>query len=250
MSNKIIILSFIIAIIFTVSLTENLQLADGVLQSATRLVYDIEIGETKSQFWTLVNNEDSPILLEIFATGPGSELLEFQNTAYLDPTKKIKLEIFAVIPPDHPDNIEYHPNLYALKKGIAEDGSTGVVVNVRMKTIPFIKIGENPIYTPPPEIKPATILKEDTKPKVVEPIEDTLEERLAKIKALNESNKKEEPIIMEAHTDDEFIPEPEPECGLGTIVVDGICIVVDSEPIVPVCNWFEIFLSWFGIGKC
>lgn len=244
MNSRILILSFVIITIFTVSLTENLQLADGVLQSAKRLVYDIEIGETQSQFWTLVNNEDSPILLEIFATGPGSELLEFLDTAYLEPTKKIKLEVFAVIPPDHPDNIEYHPNLYALKKGIAEDGSTGVVVNVRMKTIPFIKIGENPIYTPPPEIKIATIPKEDTKPKVVEPIKDTLEERLAKMKALNEANKKEEPIIMKAHT-------PEPKCGAGTILVDGICkIVVDSEPVAKECNWFEIFLSWFGFGKC
>lgn len=245
MNSNILILSFIIATIFTVSVTETIQTSDGVLQSSKRLLYNVGLGEIQSQIWTLTNNEDSPIMLEFYATGPGSEFLTFDDTAYLEPATGIDLEVFVEIPADHQDNIEYHPNLYALKKGITAQGATGITINVQMKTIPFIKIGDNPIYTPPADKKPDPKPEDDIKPIVVEPVKETMEERLAKIKAANEANKKDIPVETE--------PDPtlEQTCGAGTILVDGFCKVIgNNEPIVKQCNWFEIFLSWFGIGKC
>lgn len=224
-----LILVFVIVTIFTVSLTENLQSADGMTQTAKRLVYNINLGEIQSQIWTLTNDEASPVILEIYATGPGAELLDYKQIIHLEPATFIDLEVFATIPVDHPDNIEYHPDLFALKRGVASEGATGMVVNVQMKTTPYIIIGENPIYTPPPVISKQTI-PEPTTPKieVVEPVKETMQERLDKIQAANEANKKEIP------------EETEP--------------VIDNEPESTVlsmeCGWFDIILSWFGIGKC
>jgi len=229
--NYSLILVFVIVTIFTVSLTETIQTSDGVLQSADRLKYNVSLGEIQSQVWILTNNEDSPIILEFFAEGPGSELLKFESSAYVEPGTSKHLEVFVEIPADHKDNIEYHPSLYALKKGVAEGGATGITINVMMRTTPFILIGENPIYTPP-VVEPKKIDPEPVTPKVevVKPIEDTMEERLEKIKALNEANKIDTPEEAELVTDDDILPEP---------------IVIVTE-----CGWFEIFLSWFGIGKC
>jgi hypothetical protein len=100
-----------------------------------------------------------------------------------------------------------------------------------MKTVPIIRIGENPVYTPPvienlenPESDPA--LEKAKSPEVIEKAE-TIEEKLARIQAFNQANTQkdtsltptiENQVIQDVDSGYESEPKMDPEPVIDTIV--------------------------------
>jgi hypothetical protein len=194
--------------------------------------------------WAISNNESDPIRVEFYATGEGSELFVFEKIIELQPAERKIVEIFVSVPKDHKDNVEYHPNLFALKRGFLEEGATGMIVNSQLKTLPIIKIGENPVFSSPKIIESKVPKPIKVEPTIVEEIEETLEEKMERIKAVNAEN-----IIEEKET--ESIPTP-----VNNQITDYIP-EPDSEPIEKTtnvdkveCNFIEWILSLFGLSKC
>lgn len=232
-----IILGTVIVIIFIVSLTENLQFADAISVSADKLIYDIEVGDTLLLYWSVRNTDPYSIDIEFYATGPGSELLVFEQFGHLDVKERKSFEILASIPADHEDNVEYRPVLHVLQRSQdpdseeSVDGASVAKVNVVMKTVPIIRIGENPVYTPPvienlenPESDPA--LEKAKSPEVIEKAE-TIEEKLARIQAFNQANTQkdtsltptiENQVIQDVDSGYESEPKMDPEPVIDTIV--------------------------------
>lgn len=232
-----VILGTVIVIIFTVSLTENLQFADAISVSADKLIYDIEVGDTLLLYWSVRNTDPYPIDIEFYATGPGSELLVFEQFGHLDVKERKSFEILASIPADYEDNVEYRPVLHVLQRSQdpdseeSVDGASVAKVNVVMKTVPIIRIGENPVYNPPvienlekPESDPA--LEKAKSPEVIEKAE-TIEEKLARIQAFNQANTQkdtsqtttiENPVVQDDNSRYEPEPKMDPEPVIDTIV--------------------------------
>jgi len=119
-----------------------------------------------------------------------------------------------------------------------------MIVNVQYRTLPIIKIGDNPIYTPPvveavdePEVVP------EPEPKVEEDKKETLEEKLERIEAANRENAQDiSPTEPENDQDSlapedtitsvsepEMDPEPVATCGPGTELINRECQVIKSE---------------------
>lgn len=231
-----------------IGFTDFIQFADGLTASGKQMTYELNVGETQMLTWKVINDEEVPINLEFFATGEGSEFFIFEKFITMDPKQVKEFEILVKIPNDHKDNIEYHIKLFALKKGIVESSGAQLVINVQMETHPVIKIGDNPIFTSPivdqsiekPVEEP---IKETTNNKPIEEEIETIEEKLARIKAANQENIKEEPTtpvkeitkstpIIDKEPEMDVEPVEEKKCGTGTELVNGICKVIKtkSEP--------------------
>ncbi len=232
-------LLLIIGTVFTITLTENLQLADGLSATGSKIVASLDVGQDTTVNWKIINNSDEKIWVEMYSSGAGSELLHFDKLVTLEPRKIQEVEIIVAIPDDHPDNIELRPKLFALQRGdpLAE-GITGAVVNVQLKKTITIKIGDDPIFTavveeavvkPPPMIIPE---KEAAKAK-------TIQEKLAEIEARNKALLQEAETVQVAETPQVAATET-PE------VKDSGYI---EEPVadLPKCGFWEMILSWFGI---
>lgn len=230
MNSRFLILSLVIATIFTISLSETIQTSDGLMGTKADLFYELDVGETQMFIWTLINDESEPIFLELYATGPGSELLVFEEYVRVEPRKSIDIEVFAVIPSDHQDNIEYHPELFALLKSESDGKQSGMSVNLQMRTLPIIKIGDNPVYTPPTVIQVEESNEEQTD-KINAPVPETLEEKLARIQASNEAKNKSYGVDVKVEPATAAVEKTEspPVCGAGTELVNGICKVVASD---------------------
>ena len=260
---KTLPLVLVIFTIFTVSLSDNLQVADGFSASGTKLIFETNPGETVTQTWAVVNDETEVFDVEFYAEGKGSEFFVFEKFMTLEPATRKAVDIFVIIPADHPDNIEYHPVLYALKRPIAsaDDLHEGASIKVllQMKTNPIIKIGDNPVFTPEPVTNVNIIPDETEKPKqqVEEPIvqEETMQEKLARIQANNIANQLaevkvddtwqetfEEEAVPELQVDDDYVPEPKGASGNWTFT--------PTYDEVQECDFFALILSWFGFGKC
>jgi hypothetical protein len=230
MKSEFLILSLVIATIFTITLTETIQVSDGLLGSATKLIFELDVGEKQMLIWTLVNNEPDPIILELYATGPGSELLVFEQYVKVESYKTIEIQVIAIIPDGHLDNVEYHPELFALKRSASDGKQSGIAVNLQMKTLPFIKIGDNPVYTPP-TIKEIEKSDEEKNIKVNTPPVETLDEMLARIQAANEANKS---IETQTPTVNPSAPVVEKSvsssvCGTGTVEnAHGVCVPIKN----------------------
>ena len=225
-STKFILPLLFVLVVF-VSLSENLQTADGLLSTSPKLNYELNGGDTQVLTWTIINSEDVPINVEFYAEGEGSELLVFEEYASLDAGKNKVLEIFVVVP-ETLDDVEYRPTLYVIQKGSIEPGKSGIVMNVRLSASINIKIGDNPIYTPPvekiePEIQVA--------PKVIEPeveveveveksTELSIAERMAIIEKANKEREASQPINSnpQSAVENEISIDSEP--------------TMDAEPIV------------------
>ena len=252
------ILGLLMAVVFTVSLSETVKMADGFSVSGERLTFDIGVGETQMQEWMIKNRSNSTITVEIYTTNPGSELITFEKFHILEPGDRVTPEIFVIVPKDHPDNIEYHIDLYGLVRGELPEGATGIVVNNQARTFIDIKIGDNPIYTAPlvpkksevPTAQPKPTPKPIIEKPIVEVIEETLEEKLKRIQEANEKTKAPEtspidsPVVEKTETPtSEYEPEP---------IIKSEPIVKSSTTIEPIkeCNFIDVILSWFGFSKC
>lgn len=250
-------LVLIVFTIFTVSLTENLEIADGFSASAVKIIYELNPGEDGSAIWPISNIFEEPIGLEFYAIGSGSEFLIFEKEATIQPKQRVEFVIEIAIPDDHPNNIEYHPELYALKRseGLAE-GESGMIVNSQVRVNPIIKIGPNPIYTAPvvEEVIEEPVIVEE--PIIEEPIvEETVEEK----QAWEEFDKINKPVVIddpvpELQVDDTFeetfeeeaVTDYVPEPIADTPIITDTAIVEEKID----CDFIAIFLSWLGIGKC
>jgi len=253
------IFGIIIFTIFAVSLTENLQIADGLLATKSELNYELNKGNTQVLTWTVINSEDVPINVEFYADGEGSELMVFEEFVTIEPHMQKVLDVFVKVPLTI-DDVEYRPILHVLQRGTIEEGKSGLVINIHLQAPATIKIGDNPIYTPPVIVETEEEIEEisdevvETVPEITEPTE-TMEEKLAKIKASNEANKKDDPdesksnVVIDTNpvetkqvpiVDDEFVPEPVSDSETDEIV----------EEDVKECNFLDMILSWFGAVKC
>ena len=246
--SSIIFVIIVMFTVFIVSLSDHMLIAEGLSALATKINFEMNVGETQVQIWNVINNIDEKGWVEFYATGPGSEFLTFNKVVEFEPRQNKDVEIIASIPKDHPDNIEYKPEFFALKRGdpLAE-GITGAQVNIQLKKVISIKIGDNPIYTPPVEEIPTVI----PDPVVIQAqeeyreAEETLEEKLARIEAENKALLKEQFVeagvdnLWETPVDESlkepvnqeigYEPEPIMECGPGTEMKDGICKVIVDE---------------------
>ena len=246
-------LLLIIGTLFTVSLTENLQLADGLSAVANPLKFQLEVGETDLETWEVINNNDEKGWVEFYASGPGSEFLTFEKLEVFEPRQSKIMQIYVTIPKDHPNNIEYKPLFFALKRGDPVEGSGAVAqVNVQLKKVISIKIGDNPIYTRPAEeikvVQPEEIIIPEREAQIEAKQEKTVEEKLAEIKARNDAILREQ--IEEANLADKW-EAPEVTAIEKPEVIDSGYIdepVMDKEPAdLPKCGIWEMILSWFGI---
>jgi len=238
------ILSIVIFTVFTVSLTENLQIADGLTATLSQLNYELNGGDTQMITWTVNNSEDIPINVKFYAEGEGSELLVFEEFASIEPRKQKVLEVFVVVP-ETVDDVEYRPTLYVIQKGTIEPGKSGLIINIRLQAPVTIKIGDNPIYTPPAIVESEKVVEEiideiiKEEPKIEEEVGETIEEKLAKIRAANEANQiitddktiiggaseenKETTEPSKIIPDEGFIPEPISDEGEG-----GGCLIATA----------------------
>ena len=227
MNPKFLILGLVIATVFTVSLTENLQLADGFLSKSTAgWTYELQVGESQVLIWTIINTEDVGIDIEFRGENKGSELFIYEKLISFEAGETKNVEFIVIVPDDHPDNVEYHVDLFA--KELAQKSDTGaasVLLSYQMVAHPVVKIGDDPYFTPVPK---KVVVEEDLEPVVQEEISDedfkatapveTLEEKLERIMAANEANEESTPEITVTETpevkDSSYIEEqamdPEP----------------------------------------
>ncbi len=251
----LVILSIVIFTVFTISLTETIQLADGLAASGDRIIYELNPGESQVQTWYVINDENRDIELEFYASGIGSELFVFEEVVTMKANSNNRYDIIVLVPEDHQDNVEYRPDLFVLTRGEKlEDGGAGIVMNIQVKTKSIIKIGDNPIYTSPTIMEKEVekeIIKEaiKEKPKGEEPTE-TLEEKLARIQAANEAKKETVQQLENPRIDDKWEEEavvdyePEP---MGDTQDKVFAVELEKEQE---CNFIDMILSWFGMGKC
>ena len=230
------ILLILLGIIFTVTISENIQITNALSMSAERLVYELDVGETQLRHWTVINDKDEPIKLEFYAKGKGSEFLIFEKFVDVEAKGILSHEIFLSIPDDHPDNVQYNVKLFALLKGEKPEGgaASGAIVNVQVLTEPIIKIGANPVYTPEHSpivieeektIVEESIIEMDSEEAIVEEIGETMEEKLARIEAANKESTiikedvlKTTPQVLDEGYEPEPVMDPEP--------------VMNSEPVM------------------
>ena len=252
-----LVLVLIIVSVFTVSLTETLQLADAIMVGADKIIFDIELGETQLLYWHVWNNDPYPIDLEFYATGPGADLLVFEQYGHLEVKESLSFEILASIPIDHKDNVEYRPVLHVLQRSQDPNSASDdeklaatATVNVVMKTIPIIRIGENPIWTAPEIIPEDKVVKPEYNPALEkaptaeekEQVE-SIQQKLDRIQAANQAKAPkevivddvfeeafEEEVVSELKVDDNYIPEP----------------IADKVE----CGFFDWLLSLIGLAKC
>lgn len=239
--NNYLILSLVIFTVFTISLTETIELADGLTASGTQMNYELDLGETQMLTWKIINDDEFPINLEFFATGEGSEFFIFEKFVTMEAKQVKEFEIFVTIPEENKDNVEYHTKLFALMKGDVTSGASQVVINVQMETHPVIKVGDNPVFTSEKVTINASPITEGeiSQSNEVNPIEEkeqgeTMEEKLARIQAANEDStpivqSTEKSIETQSGMDAEPISESTMECGAGTEMVNGICKVIQTE---------------------
>ena len=250
---KSLVLVLAIFIIFSVTLTENLQIADGLSAVANPLNFKLNPGETDLETWEVINNNDEKGWVEFYASGPGSEFLTFEKLEVFEPRQSKIMQIYVTIPKDHPNNIEYKPLFFALKRGDPGEGSGTVAqVNVQLKKTLSIKIGDNPIYTRPAEeikvVQPEEIIIPEREALIEAKQEKTVEEKLAEIKARNDAILREQ--IEEANLADQWEAPKVTATDKPEIKDDGYTPepVMDKEPVgLPTCGFWEMILSWFGI---
>ena len=255
----------LVLIVFSISIAASLQTSEAISVSADKLKFDIERGDTQLLFWSVRNTDPYPIDLEFYATGPGAELLVFEQFGHLEVKERKTYEILASIPVDYQDNIELRPVLHVLQRS-QDPSSQGndddtkqtatAKVNVVMKTVPIIRIGENPVYTPPTfeEVKEEKIETNPAleKPKPVEVIEkaETIDEKLKRIQAANEAKAPKVDDVFEESFEEEAVTEYEPEPEYEMIPEPDYNDITRTETPKVECDFFAWFLSLFGIGKC
>lgn len=264
---KTLPLVLIVFTIFTIALTENLQIADGFSVSGERLTFETDVGETQMQEWMIKNRYNYTITIEVYATNPGSELLEFEKYHTLEPGDRFTPEIFVIVPKDHPDNVEYHVDLFGLLRGELEEGQTGIIVNNQARVFLDILIGDDPVYTaPPPDptpgannpaLQPAQPRPISPEPVVEEVIEETMEEKLKRIQEANTAVMGETPAeatgqfeVKDPVPDFEPGPQADPEAlfeinPVGTFIEEP---VAQEEKVE--CGFIDWLLSLFGMAKC
>lgn len=251
----------IVFAVFTVSLTENLQLADGFLsQSTAGWKYEMQVGETQVGTWTLLNTTEEPINVQFVAEGQGAELFVFEEFVTMEPNTQNDYEFIVTVPKDHPDNIEYHPNLYALQIGEAQEGGAAVVVfKYRMLAEPKIIIGDNPVFTPEEkpepveEPTPAPVANDDelTFESAEEKPMETIEEKMARIQAANQAKAPEEvkvDDVWEEEFEEEAVVDYEPEPYVAE-PTEALRPAPHQEEVKE-CDFIAMFLSWFGLAEC
>ena len=231
------ILGLVMAVVFTITINENMQVADAAVEwkaAANPTIFELQVGESKMLTWPVSNLTDEPIQVEMYGIGEGSELFILPDYITIPPNTRQEVEIFVSVPEDHPNNVEYHPQLKVLKRApqLDDDVQMGIKINIQYTLLPIIKIGDNPVFTAP-EKAPKVIIPEEriinkapkTTPTVEKEIEETIEEKIARLKAENESNKpivtKEENTISTSKENTSlpksgYVPEP----------------MMDSEPIM------------------
>lgn len=192
MNSKFLLLGVVIAIVFTISLTQNMQISDGFSAVANTIDFELELGDTKLDTWKVINDSDEKIWVEFFASGSGSEFLTFEKVISFEPRQNKPVEIIVSIPVDHPNDIEYRPLLVALMRGEpVPDGVNGAQVNIELRKTISIKIGDDPVYTPPVEEEPRItpppiIIAEKESEKAAKEAVETLEEKLERMRLANE----------------------------------------------------------------
>lgn len=240
-----------VLIVFSISFV-GYQTAEGLAAGGDKMIYQLNPGESQMLTWLVINDEDKKLDVEFYAEGPGSELFVFEEYVTMQPNSKERFEIFVVVPEEHETDIEFRPSLFVLTRGEKIEAGAGIVMNMQMVVIPFIKIGDNPIYTYPVVEKVIEEEKEIPKSSVPEAktpeqkeVVESLEDKLARIQAANQAKAPEEVKIddtWEEEFEEEAVPDYEPE-PFGSPTQPAV-----EEKIE--CDFFAIFLSWFGIGKC
>lgn len=250
---KTLVFMLAICVVFTVALTDNLQLADGFTSMSVKLEYKIQPGETQMLTWGIMNdNNKEPLVLEMFATGPGAELFVFEENISIEPSTVKQIEIFVIVPEDYPTDLELHPQVIAKKIDPVKAGTTGATINMILQhvTNPKILIGDNPIYYPAEviaEVIPDIATNDDTPkaptPKVESIPGETMQEKLDRIKATNLANQLDSPddvweeeAVPELQVDDNYMEEP------------TAAPVAQEEKVE--CGFIDWLLSLFGMAKC
>lgn len=239
-------LVLVVFTVFTVSLTENLQIADGFTAMSSHLEYRMQVGDTQLLTWGIINdNQKDPLYLEMYATGPGSELFVFEEDIVIEPGAIRKIEIFVQVPEDHPDNREYHPQVFA-KKTTPSNNESGskIKINIQHVTKPIIFIGDNPVYFAPEIVKQEAGEEEESVTSNAQPKEEvekvageTMQEKLDRIKASNLANQLDSPDdVWEESFEDEAVTDYVPEPGMDTKPIveevaqeeDGGCLIATA----------------------
>ena len=145
MVSKIRILFLILGLILLIPVVIE---SEALLQKALPMVYELSPGESMTLQWGLkLENEKNDIAL-LRVEGEGSELVSFPETVQLLPNQWVRFDITVTVPEDHPDDVFFEPDVFALLKG-EEGGLT--VFNIQMKKSIMILIG-NPIIPEEEEV--------------------------------------------------------------------------------------------------
>lgn len=255
LKNKGLPLVLIVFTIFTVSLTENLQIADGLSGLAGEIKFDLQRGETDIQTWEITNTSDEKIWVEFFTSADGGELILFEKILAIEPHQSMLHEFIVKIPKDHKDNITYKPTMHALKRAEpVPDGTPGATVNFNVQLLKtmIINIGDNPIYTPPVIEEKYEIPEEPYIPEKEEAQKEkaeSLEDKMARIAAANEAREiPVEEVEQVSPTNTPVTPQ------VGNYEEEPMA---DPEPVTSFsnekkveCGFIDWLLSLFGIVKC
>ncbi len=238
----------LVLVIISVIVISGVQTVDGFTSISVNLEYKIQPGETQMLTWGIINDDDIPLNLEMYATGQGAELFVFEENVIIEPGAVRDIEIFVVVPEDYPTDLELRPQVYAKKISPVEVHTEGATINMIIQhvTNPKILIGDNPVYYAPEiieEIIPDIATNDDTPKPPTPEVEsipgETMQEKLDRIKAANLVDQLDTPQVTATDKpevkDSSYLEEP----------------VMDKEPVtqvdLPTCGIWEMILSWFGI---
>jgi len=141
---------FYILLIFSILLISPLiDNGEAFRQTAVKMVANLQPGESETFQWALNPETDQPVILKLRAVGEGAELLFFPETINALSNEWNFIDITVSIPDDYQNNVKLEPAILALLEG--EKGEGSVSVNVQMKQVVTIIIGEPPIEEPEEE---------------------------------------------------------------------------------------------------
>jgi len=154
---------FYILLIFSILLISPLiDNGEAFRQTAIKIVANLQPGESETFQWGLNPETDQPVILKLRAIGDGAELLSFPETINALSNEWNVINITVSVPDDYQNNVKLEAAIYALLEG--EKGGGSVSVNVEMKQLVTIIIGEPPIEEPEAIVEETPVEIEEEKP--------------------------------------------------------------------------------------
>ena len=135
---KIILLISFLTVIFL-----SANNVDALQEVAGKVNIDLKPGQTKSFHWGIISDSNQTTMLNLSASGNGSEFLSYPKTITLSPNQLQNIQVNVTIPSTHGSVQTLTPFLTA-----TEPGKTGGPTIINVQVIKIVTINIQPSVVP------------------------------------------------------------------------------------------------------